>query len=110
MISQQQVTAFRRLLAKVITQAVEDYQDVLKKDGLEAAKASRVGRWLHESQPDGRGSFPHMCELLEVAPERLQGRLNTRDLMHKMRAHQASLEAQYARYRARVNGTGGADE
>lgn len=104
MLDKEQVTACRRLLSKVITQAVEDYQAILKDEGLQAARESRVGRWLLETRQDGHGNFPHLCELLELAPERLVSRLNTRGLLREMMAHQAALEARYARYRAMVDG------
>lgn len=104
MITEHQVVACKRLLSKVVTQAVEDYQLELKKGGIQAAQGSRVGRWLLETRPDGHGNFPHICELMGLAHERLQTRLNTRDLMHQMRAYQAQLEARYKAYRARVNG------
>lgn len=110
MITEHQVVACKRLLSKVVTKAVEDYQAVLKKEGIHAAQASRVGRWLLETRPDGHGNFPHICELMNLSPDRLQTRLNTRDLMHQMRAHQAMLEARYKALRARVNGDTSADE
>lgn len=111
MITEHQVVACKRLLSKVVTQAVEDYQDVLKKEGIQAAQGSRVGLWLMETRPDGHGNFPHICELMNLAHERLQTRLNTRDLMRQMRAHQAMLEARYKALRAQVNGDlGGVNE
>jgi hypothetical protein len=104
MIKEYEMAPFRRLLCAVIIQAVEDYQALLLKAGLEEAAASRVGRWLLSEQPDGHGNFPHLCELLERDPERLRSRLNTRNLLKEMRAYQKTLDGQFARYRAMVDG------
>lgn len=104
MIQEHEMVPYRRLICAVIIQAVEDYQAHLKKDGIKAAETSRVGRWFLDAAPDGNGNFQHLCELLDMQPERLLGRLNTRDLLKEMRAYQAAMEARYARYRAMVDG------
>lgn len=103
MLREHEATPYRRLLCAVILRAVEDYQGVLRKEGIEAAEAARVGRWFLAPKVEF-GNFRHLCELLERDPERLLSRLNTRDLLKEARAWQASLEARYARYRARVDG------
>jgi hypothetical protein len=104
MIKEYEMVPYRRLICAVIIQAVNDYQIHLKQDGIELAAASRVGRWFAMEKPDGHGNFPHLCELLDLDPERLRSRLNTRDLVKEMRAYQAAMDARFARYRAMVDG------
>ena len=103
MLRDYEVVPYRRLLCAVVLKAIEDYQDVLRQDGIQAAEASRVGRWFLTPAVEF-GNFRHLCDLLGREPDRLLSRLNTRDLLKEMRALQAGLDAQYARYRAMVDG------
>lgn len=104
MIKEYEMVPYRRLICAIIIQAVEDYQAQLLKTGVEEAAASRVGRWLLSEKLDGHGNFPHLCEMLERDPARLRSRLNTRNLLQEMRAYQKTLDGQFARYRAMVDG------
>jgi len=104
MIQEHEMVPYRRLICSIIIQAVVDYQDVLKKDGIAKAEASKVGRWFLSPCSKNEANFVRLCDMLNLQSERLLSRLNTRDLVKEMRAYQKALEDQYKRYQAMVAG------
>lgn len=104
MIQEHEMVPYRRLICSIIIQAVVDYQDVLKKDGIAKAEASKVGRWLLSPCSKNKANFIRLCDMLDVQPKRLLSRLNTRELVKEMRAYQKALEERYQRYQAMVAG------
>lgn len=92
-----QTARYKGLISSVALMAIEDYQDELKKQSYVAALASEPGRYFH-SDSELPYSFLWCCAVLDMDPNGIRSRLNTRGLIQEMRKVK-TLQAKYANER-----------
>ena len=89
----------RALSCAVILRALEDYSEILAKSGIAKAACSEVGRYFLEPGRRQYG-FEWSCEQLDINPDRIRSRINTRGLMKLIRETK-SIQEKYMRQRER---------
>lgn len=95
------LAAYKRLVAAVVRQALDDHQANLKQHGITAALLMEPARWLL-ADTQLVFSFEWCCNVLDLDPGGIRARMNTRDLIKKMRETRVRQEKyESARMRGR---------
>ena len=81
---QEQAKRCMNLVTAVVLQAITDYQDCVRRLGVERAMLQEPARWImsDEERPFG---FIWCCSTLDLAPDRLRMVMNTVDLVRAAR-------------------------
>lgn len=90
--AQKMMPRYRALMSSVVIQALMDYQDDLKRHGEKKAKIGSAGHFLLSDDNRVYG-FSWICDHLDLNPDRIRSRLNTRGLLAEMRLQVARQRA-----------------